>query len=122
MASVLYRMLVMIIAVLRLLPMADQRESVIRILESMVAETRAKLGCNSCGTYVDCGFSHCIVYVEEWTSEEEMYRHIQSSLYMRLLTAMDLCKDPPELSFHHVTQTEHLELVEALRVSNANSV
>jgi len=121
-ASVLNINLAMIIAVLRLLPLTNQREAILQILESMMAETSAKLGCTSCGVYEGTGFNRLIVYVEEWTSEEELHRHIQSTLYLRLLTTMDLCEDQPEISFHHVAQTEHLELIETLRANNTNPV
>lgn len=112
----------MIISVLRLLPISDQREAVLRILRSMTAQTMAKPGCVCCGVYEGYGFNPRVLYLEEWTSEEEMHRHIQSELYLRVLTAMDLSKDEPQISFHHVSSTEHIELIETLRTDNASAI
>lgn len=112
----------MIISVLRLLPISDQREAVLRILRSITAETMAKPGCTDCGVYEGYDYNPWIVYVEEWSSDEELHRHIQSQLYFRVLTAMDLSKDEPQISFHHVSTTEHLELIESLRANGASAI
>jgi quinol monooxygenase YgiN len=54
--------------------------------------------------------------LERWRSREDLYRHIQSSLYLAILNAMDLGQEAPEISFHEVSDTESMDLIEALRI------
>jgi hypothetical protein len=41
-------------------------------------------------------------------------RHIRSELYFRVLSAMELANEAPEIYFHEVSDTRGLEYVEAL--------
>ncbi len=54
-------------------------------------------------------------FVERWRSREEMERHIRSDRYLRILAAMELSSERPEISFHAVSETKGLELIEGLR-------
>jgi hypothetical protein len=55
------------------------------------------------------------MYVEQWGSEEALDEHIRSDLYRRVLAAMELSKQSPEIKFHYVTETKGFEMVESLR-------
>jgi quinol monooxygenase YgiN len=105
----------MMISVLKLIPCADKREAVLRILQSIVPATMAKPGCLNCGVYEEYDAENTILYSEQWRSEADLYKHIQSNLFLRILCAMDFAKDPPQISFHEISNTRHLELVENLR-------
>ena len=62
-----------------------------------------------------------MLYVEQWESEEDLQRHIRSDLYRRILEAMELSCRSPEVSFHSVSATAGMELIEALRGAAAES-
>jgi quinol monooxygenase YgiN len=111
----------MMISVLKLTPCSEKREAILRILQSIVPATLAKPGCVNCGVYEEYDSDHTILYSEQWYSEEDLYRHIQSNQFLRILSAMDFAKDPPQISFHEISNTRHLELVEDLRHQNDSS-
>lgn len=105
----------MMIVSLKLIPISDQRESILRVLHSVVPATLSKPGCLNCGVFEEYDADHLILYSEQWQTEEELHQHIRSVQFLRILTAMDLAKDPPQISFHQVSKSEHLELIQALR-------
>jgi quinol monooxygenase YgiN len=65
--------------------------------------------------YENCEDEPAILYLEQWRSQKELHRHIQSHLYLQILTAVDLACEPPEICFHEVTNSEGMELIEKLR-------
>ena len=85
------------------------------ILRTMEALTRTKPGCLCCCIYEQANDKHAVLYVEKWQSMETLERHIQSSMYMRLLTAMELSSEAPDIQFHEVVKTLGMDLIEALR-------
>lgn len=105
----------MVISLIRLIPISDKREAVLRILQSMVPATLAKPGCMECGVYEEYDADQSILYSEQWRSEEDLNRHIQSGLYLRVLTAIDFAKNQPQVFFHHVSNTDCQTLIEVLR-------
>jgi quinol monooxygenase YgiN len=110
----------MIISLIRLIPCPDKREVILRILQSMIPATLAKPGCEDCSVYEEYDAEQSILYSEQWQSEKDLNRHIQSNLYLRVLNAIDFAKDQPQVSFHHVTTTESEALIESLRSESAN--
>ncbi len=56
-----------------------------------------------------------IFSLEKWQSAEALYRHILSSLYSRVLEAMELSREPPEVSFLKIANIKGMELIEGLR-------
>jgi quinol monooxygenase YgiN len=53
--------------------------------------------------------------LEQWQTRAALERHVQSSMYMRLLTVMELSGEAPEIQFVEASETMGLELIEALR-------
>jgi quinol monooxygenase YgiN len=51
--------------------------------------------------------------VEQWESKGDLERHIQSSLYRRILAAMEFASEAPEISFHEVSKSTGMDLIEA---------
>ena len=70
-----------------------------------------------CAVYTDQGEAQTILYLEQWQSRESLDRHIRSELYFRVLSAMELAREPPEICFHEVSDTRGLEYVESLRTA-----
>ena len=106
----------MIIASARIVPAPEKRVEVLDILRYAQSLTRASTGCISCAIYEELGEARAILYVEQWRSQEELHRHIQSHAYLQTLTAMDLAGEPPEIYFHEVAKSHGMELIEKLRV------
>ena len=54
-------------------------------------------------------------YLEQWQSREPLDKHIRSELYFRVLNAMELAGEAPEIYFHEVSEKKGFEYIEALR-------
>jgi len=59
--------------------------------------------------------------MERWRSREALERHLRSPLYCRVLEAMELSRQPPEVEFFAVQDIGGLELVEKARLCLLNT-
>ncbi len=109
----------MIIAALELVPRADKREALLEILRSVETRVRTKPECMGCGVYEAADGTSRVLYEEQWRSAKDLHAHIQSGLYLRILNAMELASEQPCISFHEVSHTNSLKLVEELRSSRS---
>jgi quinol monooxygenase YgiN len=105
----------MVISFIKLLPQPDKRQAMIDILKNMEALTRGKPDCKCCCVYEQLNDTKAILYLEQWQNREALERHVQSSMYMRLLTAMELSGEAPEIQFVEASETMGLEFIESLR-------
>ncbi len=108
----------MILSFLKINPLPGKQQVVLDILRSVIGRTRVKSGCIDCAVYTNQGEGQTVLYLEQWQSRETLDRHIQSELYFRVLSAMELAGEPPEIYFHEVSDTRGLEYVEALRMAS----
>jgi quinol monooxygenase YgiN len=106
----------MFMTVLKLKPRLGKQQEMLDLLRSV--EDRSHL----ISRYIDGGvfIQHLdevtILYLEQWLSKEDLYLHIQSPIFHWVLTAMELACEPPEIHFLEITNSQGLELVEALRM------
>jgi quinol monooxygenase YgiN len=91
------------------------RGEILELLRYCVDVLRTKPGCLGSGVYEACDLNETILYLERWRSVEEFHRHIQSNLYLGVLTAMDLASAPPGVKYYEVSETNSMELIAALR-------
>jgi quinol monooxygenase YgiN len=108
----------MILSFVKINPLPGKEQVVLDILRSVIGTTRLKSGCMDCAAYTDQGEVLAILYFEQWESRETLDRHIQSELYFRVLSAMELANEAPEIYFHEVSDTRGLEYVESLRTAS----
>ena len=108
----------MILSFVKINPLPGKEQVVLDILRSVIGPTRLKSGCMDCAVYTDQGEAPTILYLEQWQSRETLDRHIRSELYFRVLSAMELADEAPEIYFHEVSDTRGLEYVESLRTSS----
>lgn len=111
----------MIISFLKITPMSDKRQMVIEILMSVQTMARLKPGCMYSDIYEDYGDGRKILYIEHWQAKEEMQQHIRSNLYLRVLNAIELASEPPEVFFHEDSGASGIELIKSLRIKNNES-
>jgi quinol monooxygenase YgiN len=111
----------MIIALLELLPSPESKQSILEILRIAQRGARTKAACIGCDIYETVDTSCKILYLEQWRSVEDLDRHIQSSMYLRVLNAMDLSAEPPTVAFHKVSDTKSMDLIESLRGSGLHA-
>ncbi len=108
------------LSMVKISPLPERRQEVLDILLSMKGPTQALGGCLNCGIYLEYGEEPAIVYLEEWRTAAEMYRHMRSSLYGRLLEGMELSQSAPEVCVYEIAATCGLELIEAVRRPEEN--
>jgi quinol monooxygenase YgiN len=112
--------LVTILAVLELVPQIHERQAMLEVLGSVAERIKANPKCVSCGVFEEATAPQRVVYTEEWRSAEDLHAHIRSALYLRILNAVELSREPPKVSFHEVTKTRSMELIESLRSRKVN--
>jgi quinol monooxygenase YgiN len=105
----------MILSLIKMNAAPGKRQSILEVLRFVADQIRVKTGCADCAVYEARDQRHTILYVEQWRTREELDRHIRSDLYFRILAAMELASDRPEISFHEVSETKGIELIEGLR-------
>jgi quinol monooxygenase YgiN len=105
----------MIHASLRIAPAPQKREEVLRILRSLLGPTRVAPGCVSCGFYQDAENENVLCYMEQWETEQDLQRHVQSDDYRKVLALMDLSCEPPEVKFHKISETFGIEYLTRVR-------
>jgi|WetSurMetagenome_2_1015567.scaffolds.fasta_scaffold181880_3 quinol monooxygenase YgiN len=109
----------MIIASIRIDPIPGKRLAVLDILMSVQTMVRLKRGCMYCDIFKEHDDGEKILYIEKWQAEEDMYQHIRSNLYLRILNAIELSSKPPEVCFHEDSETAGIELIETIRIGSA---
>jgi quinol monooxygenase YgiN len=105
----------MVISIMELIPTPEKRKAVLELLRFTEDRAQTKPGSMGGGVYEASDERGTILYLERWQSREDLHRHIQSALYLAILNAMELGQEAPEISFHEVSDTESMGLIEALR-------
>ena len=105
----------MILSVVKIMPYPDKWKEVIDTLLSMKGPTRVSCGCLDCTVAMEHDDLSRIVYIEQWRSWEDLHCHIRSKIYVRLLEALELSLETPEVSFFEISVEKGMEVIEAER-------
>jgi quinol monooxygenase YgiN len=81
----------------------------------MLGPTEVEPGCLSCRFYQDIQDENVLNYVEEWRSKEDLFRHLRSEQYRKLLAVVDTSQEEPEIRFDTISQTEGIEAIRSAR-------
>ena len=94
-----------------------QQEEAFNILRLLVGPTRAQPGCLAC-----CIFQQEPTHkkfraglIEKWETRKDLERHIRSEDFRMALAVIDMASELPDIEFHTVTQSQGMELIQALR-------
>ena len=71
-------------------------ERAIQLLRSVTGPTRVKRGCRTCSVEEGTAEAGLVHYREEW-DEEAFPRHVRSEEFRRVLIAMELCCEEPQV-------------------------
>jgi len=105
----------MILSLIRINPHPRTRREILDILRNAEFVVRTKTGCLGATVYLKKFEEEVILYLEQWESREDFERHVRSSQYDRILAALDLARDPPEINFFDNTGLGGMEVIEAIR-------
>jgi quinol monooxygenase YgiN len=106
----------MIASSLRLLLSETDFRKVISSLTPLIGWTRVQPGCRACRLLTDTEDPRALVLWEEWDTQDDLDRHLRSREYQRVLAAIDLSQDAPEIHFDAVETRGGFEVVEAVRL------
>jgi quinol monooxygenase YgiN len=98
-------------AVVLTVRLAADREDVRLALAALVAPVAAQPGCQRCALTLDASDSGRVTLVEEWSTREDLDRHLRSDEFWRVLVMAELCATPPQISIDTVVRREGLEAV-----------
>jgi len=100
---------------LKIRPLPGKRRELLTILASMQEQLLIRHDCIVSEIYEPFGGEDEVFYLEQWRTKESLYRHIESDLYRRVLMAMELASESPQISFPELTNVKGMELIVALR-------
>jgi quinol monooxygenase YgiN len=105
----------MIITILRMTVRPEKTEDLLQIIRGILEPTRVQKGCLSYSLCRDVEDENTFVIIERWATQEDLERFVRSENYHRLLTAMELLAEPPEVKINAISYTAGLEAVKAAR-------
>ena len=104
------------VAAIRIPTRPERIEEVIAILRSVVGPSLAQRSCRECDVVVDAIEHRYVLFHERWSTFEDFERHVRSDLYERVLAALDMASESPEVRLECVGRTWGLDLVRELRM------
>lgn len=99
---------------------ADNYARALDLLKSAVGPVRAKQSCVACRVTNDPTEPDTLVYCEEWESDQAFRRHVKTEDFWRVLVAMDLCSEEPEVTVGCLSATQGLEYLRQLRQAGSD--
>src|SRR4051812_48241905 len=76
---------------------ASQQKQATEMLLLAASLTRSQAGCLSCRVGPDLGEPGVLLYEEQWASSDRFNRHMRSQDFRRVLFAMNLCTEEPDV-------------------------
>lgn len=107
----------MFLSLMKIVPEPGKQQEVVNILLSIKGPTIAAVGCLDCSICTEHDDEHAVVYLERWRTREEMLVHIRSSLYPRILKALELSERQPEIYFYDIAGCAGFDLIEQERAA-----
>ncbi len=81
------------------------------MLRALIGPTRVETGCISCRLYREVIDPRSVIWLEEWSTQEDLERHLRSRQYMKILAALDMSDMRPEIRFDTVVETKGMQLI-----------
>ncbi len=106
----------MIVCTVRILVGATNRRKLITSLTPLIGWTRVEPGCRACHLLADIEEPGAIVLTQEWATQGDLDRHLRSEDYRRVLEAIELSQEAPEIRFDSVATRGGFEVIEAARM------
>jgi quinol monooxygenase YgiN len=90
-------------------------DDALRLIQSARVRIQAKPGCMLCLLTRNANEEDCLYYTEKWESEAAFRRHVQSDEFQRVLIAMDLCREEPQIVVGELLGHSGIEYLRQLR-------
>jgi quinol monooxygenase YgiN len=93
-------------------------QDLLEALQFISTGARREDGCLGCSVWAEPEW--IVHYVEEWATEADMRRRVQSDRFTSLLAVMESAQGPPQVQFDFVTTTRGLDYVAEVRHTSAS--
>jgi quinol monooxygenase YgiN len=107
----------MFLSMIHIYPFPGDALKVMEVLDSVRHLIVTKADNKGCLLMMETDEFDSICYLERWGTREALERHLRSSLYCRVLEAMELSCTPPKVEFYEITDIGGLDLIERVRLN-----
>lgn len=97
---------------------AHDLEQAVNLLVSVVGLTKARSSCKTCSVARDASEEGVIHYCEAWDSVSAFQRHLHSDTFRRVLTAIDMCIEEPQVTIGDLSGRRGIAYLQELRDNN----
>ncbi len=87
------------------------------ILRSVTEQSKVQPGCLCTRIYRSGQEDNVLMFVQEWSNEEDLERHLGSDDYRQLLKVLEMAIKQPEIRFDTVVSSTGIETIEKARSS-----
>ena len=101
------------------IPLGESR-CITDALHRVMAAARAQFGCIGCSVTTHVGRQVGVEYIEEWASEADLRRELQSDRFTSLAALMESATEAPHVDFALPTGRRGLDYVEEVRAELAS--
>ena len=108
----------MIVTTIRMQINPDNRNELVQTFRSLYEPILTESGCLSCRFYYEDGNDEAMMLIEEWQTEVDWKKHLQSREFAVLLGAMSLVKDPRVVELKVLSQMAGIESLKRIRANN----
>jgi len=99
----------MILVIIRMKVLSEKRLELSQTIASLIGSIRMEKGCNRSDFCRGMEDENRLFLLEEWDTEENLKRHLESEHFRVLRGAMNLLNEPYEMMFHTVFHPEGVE-------------
>lgn len=107
----------MVIEVLSITAPQGKRQELGRALASLVGPIGVQSGCLGCRLLYGWSLHDFLQFQACWETEKDLVEHLQSDIYKRILSLVELSAVIPGINFYSVLEMRGLDLVETARTS-----
>jgi quinol monooxygenase YgiN len=111
----------MLLSIIQIHPFPGDAIKVIEMLDSVRHLIVTNADSKGCLLTMETDEFNSICYMERWGTREAFDRHLRSSLYCRVLEAMELSCTPPKVEFYQISAIGGLDLIERVRLHQMNT-
>lgn len=104
------------LSLFRIYPASGYAHKVVDVLESMKVALASMPDCLGCTIAFETEDDGAIVYAERWNSHDALQAHLRSSLFGRVLEAMEYSRKQPEVDFFTVSCLGGMEIIREARL------
>jgi len=101
----------MILVIIRMRVFPEKKLELSQTIASLIGSIRAEKGCRRCDFYQSIENENQLNLLEEWDSQKNLKGYLKSGRFGVFRGAMNLLKEPYEMTFHTVSHPAGLEKV-----------